>query len=682
MSKKNQNNKPKNNKNAPRRLEFLEDKTAERYFLSQLSKAEKLYEAAKYQDAIAILEPLLDKNRSRVNLLELLGVSYAAAGYLTEAREVFEQALVIAPGSLDLLSRFNLAQLYAMTGYNFLAYEQAKLIDCYELSKETKVAANFDRCREFKEDTENVVRRIAEQNAMSLEEFLPFASALDNGRLALSKYQYGSARRYFSQAADLNSKIPVPFNNLALVCLLEGDVESGLYYSRYVLEKIDPENRTAFSNLIRLLVADGKSAEAAEQLEKLTALPEPTQAEDILKLAEAFAALDHDEAVLKQIREILDDEILLEDLDSASYEEAITFGVVAAANLGQNAFGMNILRQARRFTHPTLLERLIFALENNERGPRPGGRFFYYDPVSFYPVASAAFEQIAIDLDKKESTDYRAGLQKFFRDFGEVALEIAAYKYWIDRDPEVVAPLLRQALESGATGGEAMVQRLAFTRSGDDLQRLTALSVLIEADKVSPTARLKIWLGQRQAIGTLEQLREKYRQVAEAAQVGSQGYEPEIAALLNEALDNMRRGDRDGAIRLYRRVLERNPNVKHAYQNLAALLSGKGETYTAIEYLQQALKIDPDYVFAQIALAQLQLSISQLDAAETLLENLRSKISGYYLDELEAYYGAWVALYQKKQEPEKVQAILEEFLQLDPDNAWATELLNRQPEAQ
>lgn len=674
---KSNNNKPKNNKNAPRRLDFLEDKTAERYFTNQFSKAEKLYEAGKYPEAIEILEPLLEKNKNRVNLLELLGISYASAGLLVEARQTFEQALAIAPGSLDLLSRFNLAQLYSMTGYNFLAYEQAKLIDCYELSKETKVAANFDRCREFKEDTERVINQIAGQNNIPLDEFIPFATALDMGRLALSKEQYGSARRYFTQAADLFPKIPVPFNNLALVCLLEGDVESGLYYSRHVLEKIDAQNRPAFSNIIRLLVADGQREEANQYLQKLSELPEPETAEDILKLAEAQAALDNDEAVLTQIQEILDDEVLLEDLDTAAYEEAITFGVIAAANLGQNATSLNILRQARRFTHPTLLERTIFALENNERGPRQGGRFFYYDPVSAYPVASAAFQQIAIDLDKKDSTDYRLGLQKFFQEHGQIGLEVAAYKYWIDRDPEIVAPLLRQAIEAGVTGGEELVRRLAFTRAGDDLQRITALSVLLDTGKVSPESKLKIWLGQRQAIGKLDELKEKYRQVAEAAQNPGPGYPPEIASLLNQALDQMRRGDREGAIQLYQRVLQRDPNVKHAYQNLAALLSGKGEMYSAIEYLQQALKIDPDYTFAQIALAQLQIGVNQLEAAEAQLENLQSKISLYYLDELEAYYGALVALYQKKQQPEKVQAVLEELLQIDPENEWAVGLLKK-----
>jgi Flp pilus assembly protein TadD len=663
-----------NNKNNRRSIEFMEDKTSERYFSSQLSKASKLYDAEKYDEAIKILEPLTEKYRNRVNLLELLGISYAAASYLTEARDTFEQALAIAPGELDLLTRFNLAQLYVLTGYNFLGYEQAKLVDCYDLARETKAPDNLNKCRDFKADLEKAITGIAEQNGKTLDEFLDFALALDNGRLALSKYQLTSARHYFSSAADLNPKLPVPFNNLALVCLLEGDLDSAEYYSRRVLDKLDAQNRIALSNLVRVLVAQGNRTEAEKYLDTLTKLPETGVAEDMLKLAEAHATLDNDEAVLQIVEDVLDDETLLEDLDAVAYEELVTFGVIAAANLGQISRGLTILRTARKFSWSTLLERTLFALENNERGPRPGGRFFYYDPVSAYPAAAAQFQNIAVELDKKDTSDYRVALQKFYRDYGGTAFEVAAYKFWIDRDPELVADLLAQALASGTDGAEDFVRRLAFSRAGDDLQRLTAAKVLIEAELIPADAKLKIWLGQRQALGTLTELRAKYNVLAQAMQAGTAGYESEVASLLNEALDNMRRGDRDGAIRLYRRVLERNPNVKQAYQNLAALLSGKGEMYSAIEYLQQALKVDPNYTFAQIALAQLRLGVGQLDEAEAGLNELRSKLGGFYLDEIEAYYGALVALYQKKEQPEAARAALDELLALDPDNAWAKEV--------
>src|SRR5438045_736406 len=127
-------NKPKDN-HKPRRLSRqinlqFEDKTAERFLGGQLSRAEKQYEAGRYDEALQILEPLAERYPDREKVLELLGISYASAGRLAEAREAFIRNLALGPDEAGPLARFNLAQLYALTGYPFLAYEQSLLIDC------------------------------------------------------------------------------------------------------------------------------------------------------------------------------------------------------------------------------------------------------------------------------------------------------------------------------------------------------------------------------------------------------------------------------------------------------------------------------------------------------------------------------------------------------------------------
>jgi len=49
-----------------------------------------------------------------------------------------------------------------------------------------------------------------------------------------------------------------------------------------------------------------------------------------------------------------------------------------------------------------------------------------------------------------------------------------------------ITHLLAQALASGVPGSEEMVRRLAFSRSGDDLQRITAALTLQEAGLIGP----------------------------------------------------------------------------------------------------------------------------------------------------------------------------------------------------
>src|SRR5689334_10096510 len=119
MAKKNKGKEPQRRPARSINLQF-QDKTAERYLTTQLAKAEKLYEAARYEEALQTLEPLAERFPGREKVLELLGISYASAGRLAEAREAFIRALSVSPSSASPLARFNLAQLYALTGYPYL----------------------------------------------------------------------------------------------------------------------------------------------------------------------------------------------------------------------------------------------------------------------------------------------------------------------------------------------------------------------------------------------------------------------------------------------------------------------------------------------------------------------------------------------------------------------------------
>jgi tetratricopeptide (TPR) repeat protein len=319
------------------------------------------------------------------------------------------------------------------------------------------------------------------------------------------------------------------------------------------------------------------------------------------------------------------------------------------------------------------LERTLFALENNERGPRREGRFFYYDPVAAFPPAATYFTGLANQLQASGSNDYREGLRQFFREFGQAALEVAAYKYWIDREPSLVADLLAQALASEIPGSVETVRRLAFSRSGDDLQRITAALTLQEAGLIGPEERVKIWLGQRQAAGTIAQLTQRQREIAQRP--ASPDLDHQTAHRLNQALDAMRQGDRAGALSRYRQLIEQNPRLKQAYQNLAALLSAQGETEAAIGYLRQALQVDPGYTPAQLALTQLLIAANQLEEAGKLLGLLEARLPEFFLDELEAFYLARASLYRKQSQPGEARAALRELLALDPDNRPAQALL-------
>jgi tetratricopeptide (TPR) repeat protein len=228
-------------------------------------------------------------------------------------------------------------------------------------------------------------------------------------------------------------------------------------------------------------------------------------------------------------------------------------------------------------------------------------------------------------------------------------------------------------------GAEVLVRRLAFTRAGDDLQRLTAAKILAEQGLIDPDDKLKMWIGQRQIIATLDILSQKYKAEAARDRTGERNYDQATALMLNEALEAMRLGDADKAISLYTRILDKNPRVKQAYQNLAALLSGKGEVERAISYIQQALRVDYEYVHAQIALAQLWLAAGDLEKTEAQLESLETKLAGYYVDELDAYYYVKLSLFRKQEKFAEMAEVARKLVELDPENKIALEVLAQKP---
>jgi tetratricopeptide (TPR) repeat protein len=665
---------PKKDRRPNRNIQIqFPDKTAERYLQSQLSRGEKLFEAGRFEEGLQVLEPLLQRNPGHLPLLELIGATYGSLGYRAEAQAAFEAALALPGQKAGALTLFNLVQTYVLNDYPFLAYNMSQELDCQALALETRQPSNLELCRDLAENCRQLIETAAEENGREAAMFEPVGLALDRGRLALSKEDYGTARQFFQEAVQLDGELVIALNNLALACLLDNALSEAENAARQVVEHIEPQNRAALSLLVRLAAIRNDKDAAETHLEKLAALPTPLAFAERLKLAEAYAALDRDEQLLNSVRPMLEIDPVNLLLDEPSYEELVTFGTVAAANLGQNLLAMKFLQEARKFTRPTLLERTLFALENNERGPRPDGRFFYYDPVAAFPPASAYFTNLASQLQASGSNDYREGLRQFYREFGPAALEVAAYKYWIDREPAVVADLLSQALASGVDGAGEMVRRLAFSRAGDDLQRVTAAEVLREAGIIEPEERVKIWLGQRQAIGTVAQLSQRQREIARRP--ASPELDHQIASQLNQALDAMRQGDRTGALNRYRQIVEHNPRLKQAYQNLAALLSGQGDTEGAIGYLRQALQVDPAYTPAQLALAQLLIASGQLEEARKWLDTLEGNLADFYLDELEAYYLALASYYRKQGQSGEAVTALQELLAADPENRPAQALL-------
>ncbi len=668
MAKKTKDKNKKNRPHTPGLFQFR-DMTAERQYATQKAKAESLYQAERYAEALEILEPLAEKYPKRAELIDLLGVSYAGAGYYEDARAAYEQVLTLNPPKQMIAGvRHNLCQSYFVTTFPALAYEQSLLYDCGDLAGGRPTA--ISKCREFKQLCLLAIDELAAGENRSREEFLKMALPLERGRLALTKGDYPVARAAFLETIQANPKLAAPYNNLAMLDTITGDLAGSIGYSRHVLEKIDSQNIHALSNLVRTLVIQGERAEAESYLNRLRKLPLPTNPDGLIKLAEAYAAVEDDGSVYKTIFGLIGSPKEIGTLDSTGYEQAVRLAVVSAANQGHIAQAIEVIHEHEEAFDDILLERLHFALENNELGPLPGGRFFYGEPRDVFPTAYARYTSLLDKLAAQGPKFNQTPLKPFFEEYGEMALQVIAYEVWTSSEPLVVPALLMQVLTSQIPGSLDLVNRLAFSRVGDDTQRLMAASALVGAGIIRADAPVTVWLGSRRYTGIVPGLIQKLDR-NEVLEAPDRGYDHDTVLKINEAVELGRQGKTEEAIQLYKQILKKHPEVAQASHNLAAVLTNTGNLEEALKYNEQARHSDPNYHHAQVAYIIMLLSTNRLEEAEAQMKVLEETLDDFYLDELLAFYRAKVSLYQFQQRHEEISAVLGQMLEIDPLNEWA-----------
>jgi tetratricopeptide (TPR) repeat protein len=92
-------------------------------------------------------------------------------------------------------------------------------------------------------------------------------------------------------------------------------------------------------------------------------------------------------------------------------------------------------------------------------------------------------------------------------------------------------------------------------------------------------------------------------QAAAPARAGEPPSPAELQALFAEAVDLQRKGDLDGAVAAYRKLLEARPRNVEARSNLGAALARQGLTEPAIEQYREALAVDPARTAVRLNLA-------------------------------------------------------------------------------
>jgi hypothetical protein len=256
-------------------------------------------------------------------------------------------------------------------------------------------------------------------------------------------------------------------------------------------------------------------------------------------------------------------------------------------------------------------------------------------------------------------------------------LEILGYSIWASLDFELMAMMLQLAVEGGIPGGVELVKRLAFTRAGDDFQHLAAVQALIDAGEIKPEEKVTIWLDRRTQRGTLAELTSIFQQMLTATFTEESEDYSQIGPLMNEALELTRRGQIEDSLKLYREIIRLKPDFPQAYFNLGALLASKLELSQAKPLIEQALHLNPDYTLAKITLAGIKARQDKLDEAAQDFLALEKEKGKFSPNELKVYYSGRLQLADWQQNYQAGLAASREWLELEPENAWLTRLIEK-----
>jgi Flp pilus assembly protein TadD len=506
MSKK---NKPSKHRPAKGQPQPYRDLTADRFLTTQRNKIEKLFEQEEFEQAVDLLEPLTEKYPNRPEVFEMLGAGYVGLNFLEDARDAFEKALNLTPQP-EALARFNLANLYAVTGFPLLAYQQTKLINRIALNRELEDGGA--EAEEFLRLTEKVVDELAAENKKPRDRFLAAALPIERGQLALQRNEPAQARTFFLEAHQLDPASPVVYNSLALVDMVEGQFEAAIKQLGQALE-IDPANLDTWTNLVRVNLMKGDRTEAEVCLDRVRVLSLSGAPGENIKMALAFAMLDHDQEVYNLLQPLLSSPDPLEELEGEGLEDAVILGAVAAMHLGRPDEARHLFEKIKEATSNLLLERTGMAFANGEEGPRPGGRLFYLDPAGLYSNVLERFRVMLEQQIEPGHPAYETEYRPFLAEQAEKILEMVTYQVWVTEEPEVIVALLTQIILAEVPGALELVKRLAFGQAGTEAQRLIIASSLIIAGVMDQDETVTIWLKGAAYTGTLSEIAQNFQKM-------------------------------------------------------------------------------------------------------------------------------------------------------------------------
>jgi tetratricopeptide (TPR) repeat protein len=626
----------------------LERKSRLAALASAKEEATRLMQRGEGDAALDILEPLVDDFPRDAELQMMVGACYlgledpdGALFYFEGAYELDKEPAILFPLGL---AYFQL-EMYGSALYAF--HESIR-----------RGLPLPDDMQELLEGLRQDVSATAEEVGLPLEKTLRGLRELERGVRLIAYDEYSRAAEANRKAIKILGDWPNPHNNLALCLYLDGQVPAAIAESRQVLAR-RPDNITATCNLVRFLAwsGDRQAAETAWQPNRLRTPPDLLS--DGLTLAEAAAAVDDDESVRRLLQPLAD--WASDDVGGPlQYVQRQLFLAIADANLGNPKAALRRLRDLD--SENPRVEVLRAALSQGKTGLGFTPRFPYFASYDVLPGAVASkYAELAEAAEDGNDRVAAKALKQFVARYPQLVV-MAEKEIWEEDAVDMGLLTLRYIATPPA---HAALRRFACSQAGTDEQRVTALLYLQVSGGVQGGETLRIWLDgawqETEARGYTIGPHDEHSRL-----------KPQAVKLMDQGMAAMQEGKPAEAVALLRRVIELEPRAYEAYNNMAPALDATGEHEAGTAMLEQALAINPTYVFARVNLA-LRCVGQDADAAAGYLEPLAAR-TAFTPQEFVLYQYALAKVAVAREDYKAAHVLLDLALSVVPDYEPAVKL--------
>jgi len=568
---------------------------------SAIDEAYLFIEQERPDRAVEVLEPLLAANPDDPALLYTLGHARVLAGDIWSGLSDIERAVDVTD---DPDTMVVLGGLYAERGL----YVHALRI----LHEATDKGTDVDLPEHFDEAVaglEEQVDRITDLLNLPRAQVEQGLFDFEVGRRALTLGDFQRSIVANRRAIKRLGEWPPPHNNLAQALAYAGQPKKALDEALGVLAS-NPRDLQALANAVRFLVHSGRREEAQYFWERLESV-EPGDIDDAVNKAEAAANLGEHEGVYRTMKALVETEKVDTHAPGARYHAEFLLAV-AEANTGRREEAQRRLRAIEH--RDDRAQELLGDLQGGGRGTGWADSFAYLGPLELLPgPAQDELVEIIAQRDKMSPDRFRRKLRRFADRYPQV-IQVAEKLILEERQPLPGIDILESI---GSDRAYDALRRFALGHAGDDQARLEALAALRDAGEIKPGETFRFW-----AQGEWREVELTSPVQMPPELMRQSDYAPEVIATLNRAMDVFQSGDVEEAEAMFERVLELDPSVKEAYNNLGSIYARRGDSERAKDMFRKAVEIDPLYVIPVCNLAHFRLDDWEVDKAEELVAPL------------------------------------------------------------